>query len=94
MSSGISSLDPAAARTTENVWAVNQLYNGLVEMDDQLSVQPCIAKSWELSADGLTYTFHLLTHVFFHDNNYFKNGIGRKVVAADFVYSFNRLFDP
>jgi peptide/nickel transport system substrate-binding protein len=94
MSSGISSLDPAAARTTENVWAINQLYNGLVEMSDTLSVQPSIAKSWMISTDGLTYTFNLHTDVYFHDNEVFENRIGRKVVANDFVYSFNRLLDP
>lgn len=94
MSSGISSLDPAAARSTENVWAINQLYNGLLEMSDRLSVQPSIAKTWKISEDGLTYTFNLHTDIYFHDNEFFENGIGRKVVANDFVYSFNRLLDP
>jgi len=94
MSSGISSLDPAAARSTENVWAINQLYNGLLEMSDRLSVQPSIAKTWKISEDGLTYIFNLHTDIYFHDNEFFENGIGRKVVANDFVYSFNRLLDP
>jgi oligopeptide transport system substrate-binding protein len=92
--SGITSLDPAAARKYENIWVVNQLYNGLVEMSDSLCIQPSIAKSWSISKDGLTYTFNLNTNVFFHNNEYFKDGKGRKVVAADFVYSFNRLLDP
>src|ERR1700744_129658 len=91
---GISSLDPAATRNTENIWAVNQLFNGLVQMDDKLSIVPCIAKSWEISEDGKTYTFHLRNDVFFHDHELFKNGKGRKVIASDFVYSFNRLFNP
>jgi oligopeptide transport system substrate-binding protein len=91
---GISSLDPAAARTIENIWVVNQLYNGLVEMSDDLHIQPSIAKSWEISADGLTYTFHLNTAVVFHDHAVFANGKGRTVTATDFVYSFNRLLDP
>ncbi|MES2590313.1 MAG: ABC transporter substrate-binding protein [Bacteroidota bacterium] len=90
---GITSLDPAAARSFENIWVVNQLYNGLVQMNDSLSVEPCIAKSWNISKDGLTYTFHLHRNVFFHDNENFTEGIGRKVVADDFVYSFNRLMD-
>lgn len=89
----ITSLDPAAARNTENIWAVNQLFNGLVEMDDSLKVQPSIAKSWAISTDGLTYTFNLKTNVVFHDNEFFPENKGRKVVANDFVYSFNRLLD-
>lgn len=91
---GITSLDPAAARTIENIWVVNQLYNGLVEMSDDLHIQPSIAKSWEISTDGLTYTFHLNTAVVFHDHTVFANSKGRNVTATDFVYSFNRLLDP
>ncbi|MHB8260511.1 MAG: ABC transporter substrate-binding protein [Bacteroidia bacterium] len=91
---GISSLDPAATRNTENIWAVNQLFNGLVQMDDKLNIEPCIAKSWDISDDGKSYTFHLRNDVFFHDHELFKNGKGRKVTASDFVYSFNRLYNP
>ncbi len=91
---GVTSLDPAAARTFENIWVVNQLYNGLVEMSDSLKIEPCIASSWEIAKDGLTYTFNLKPDVFFHDNVSFTGGKGRKVTAADFVYTFNRLLDP
>ena len=91
---GVSSLDPASAYNFENILAVNQLYNGLVEMDDALKIHPSIAKSWEILNDGMTYVFHLHTDVTFHDNEYFENGEGRKVVAKDFVYSFTRLQDP
>jgi peptide/nickel transport system substrate-binding protein len=90
---GLSSLDPAKASTFENIWAVNQLFNGLVEMNDSLKVIPSIAKSWQISEDGKTYTFHLNTNVYFHDHQYFENGKGRNVTATDFVYSFNRLLD-
>ena len=88
---GISSLDPAAARSFENIWVVNQLYNGLVQMEDSLLVEPSLAKSWDITKDGLTYTFNLHNDVFFHDNESFADGKGRKVSARDFVYSFNRL---
>ena len=91
---GVSSLDPASASNFENILAVNQLYNGLVEMDDLLKVKPSIAKSWEITNEGMTYTFHLHTDVFFHDNDVFEDGVGRKVTSKDFVYSFNRLLDP
>lgn len=90
---GLASLDPAAASNFENTWPVNQLFNGLVQMDDSLNVKPCIAKSYSISADGLCYTFLLRNDVYFHDNVCFENGKGRQVVARDFVFSFNRLFD-
>lgn len=89
----VTSLDPAAARSFENIWIVNQVYNGLVEMNDSLLVTPSIAASWEIAANGLTYTFHLRNDVFFCDNACFTNGKGRKVGAQDFVYSFKRLLD-
>lgn len=90
---GITSLDPAFSRNPENIWACNHLYNGLVQMNDALAIEPSIAKKWEISADGTVYTFHLRNDVFFHDNKLFKDGKGRKVVASDFVYSFNRIID-
>ncbi|HEX8517156.1 MAG TPA: ABC transporter substrate-binding protein [Bacteroidia bacterium] len=90
----VTSLDPAKASSFENIWVVNQLFNGLVEMSDELSVEPSIARAWDISADGLTYTFHLKDNVFFHDNEYFPGDKGRKVTAKDFVYSFTRLLDP
>ena len=93
-SAGISSLDPAFARNAENIWAVNQIYNGLVQMNDNLEVKPCIAKSWEVSEDGLRYSFHLNTDIYFHDHKLFPKGKGRKVIASDFAHSFFRIIDP
>jgi oligopeptide transport system substrate-binding protein len=72
----------------------NQIYNGLVQIDDSLKTSPCIAKSWEVSADGKVYTFHLRNDVNFQDDPHFAQGAGRKVTASDFVYSFGRLIDP
>ncbi len=89
----VTSLDPALAGSFENNWALAQLFNGLVEMDTALEVKPCIAKSWNITDDGLQYTFHLRTDIVFHDNPQFPGGKGRKVNASDFVFSFNRLFD-
>ena len=93
-SKGITSLDPAFARSMGNIWAVNQLFNGLVQLNDSLQVQPCLAKSWEISQDGLTYTFVLRRDVRFHDHEVFANGQGRLLTAHDVAYSFNRIIDP
>lgn len=93
-SSGITSLDPAAASDLSNIWAVNQLFNSLLQLDDSLHVKPCIASRWKISDDGLTYTFYLRNDVYFHDDSCFQNAKGRRVTANDVVYSFNRLIDP
>lgn len=93
-SKGIATLDPAFARNQTIIWPVNQLYNGLVQMDPQLRVVACIARSWEISGDGLQYTFYLRQDVYFHDDPVFPGGEGRKVTAHDFVYSFSRILDP
>jgi oligopeptide transport system substrate-binding protein len=90
---GITSLDPAAASNFERISAVNQMFNGLVQMNDSLRVTPCIARSWKISNDGLVYTFYLRDDVYFHDHEVFPGGKGRKVTAGDFAYSFGRLQD-
>lgn len=89
----ISSLDPAFARSQANMWAVQHLYETLIEVDDSLLLKPCLATSWDISADGLIYTFHLRKDVYFHDNLCFTNGKGRNMIANDVVYSFGRLLD-
>jgi peptide/nickel transport system substrate-binding protein len=90
---GLSSLDPAAANNFENIWPVNQLFDGLLQLDDSLRIIPAIAKTYSINESGLTYSFTLRKDVKFHDNPCFANGKGRIVNAKDFVYSFKRLFD-
>jgi len=92
--SNITSLDPAYARDQANIWACNQIYNGLLQLDDQLQVNPCIARDWQIDSTGTVYTFFLRSDVYFHDHPAFPDGKGRQVKAADFVYSFNRILDP
>ncbi len=89
----ISSLDPAFAKDNANIWAVNQLFNGLVQMDNDMKITPCIASSWEISNNGTLYTFHLRSDVYFHKHEGFGPERTRTVVAEDFVYSFKRLLD-
>ncbi len=93
-SNGITSLDPAFTRDLEVMWATNQLFDGLVELDSNLKPIPCIAEHWNISEDGLTYTFHLRDSVYFHPSPLFADLLHRKVLAQDFVYSFQRLLDP
>jgi oligopeptide transport system substrate-binding protein len=63
------------------------LFEGLVELDEQLNVQPCLANHWDIDSNGLTFTFYLKNDVYFHHSN-------KKLTAQDFVYTFTRLINP
>ena len=89
----ISSLDPAFSKDIADIWATNMLFNGLVQMDDQLNVKPCISKSWTISEDALTYSFLLRDDVYFHKDVLFGKDSTRTVTATDFEYSLNRLLN-
>ncbi|MEO8108928.1 MAG: ABC transporter substrate-binding protein [Ginsengibacter sp.] len=90
---GIATLDPAFAKNQSIIWAVHQVYNTLVQTDDSLNIVPSLAKSWEESDDNLRFIFHLRSDVFFHDDNAFPNGKGRRMVAEDVAYSLQRIMD-
>ena len=92
-SSGVYTLDPAFSKDQATVNIANQIFNGLVQLDNSQNVTPSISKKWNISDDNLTYTFSLRNDVYFHDHHLFPFGKGRKVVASDFVYSLNRLID-
>lgn len=90
-SANIQTLDPAFSRNQAIIWPCNQLFNSLVLLDDQLNVQPDVAKRWEISDDGKKYTFTLRNDVFFHKHKNFGADSTRLVKASDFEYSFKRL---
>ncbi|MBP5664618.1 MAG: ABC transporter substrate-binding protein [Bacteroidales bacterium] len=90
-SSGINSLDPAFSSGQSVIWPCNLLYNGLVDLDEQMRIVPSIAKSWTISPDGTVYTFTLRDDVYFHQTDFFPQK--RKVTAEDFVYSLGRIID-
>jgi len=79
-------LDPAVTGEMTSHEYVMQLFNGLVRLDDNLKPVPGIARKWQVSDDGRTYTFYLRDDVRFHD--------GREVMAGDFKYSWERACDP
>ena len=91
--SNISSLDPAFSSTLRNMWPCNQLYNGLVKLDENLEIKPDIAKEWYFDDKKNEYTFILNDNVFFHKSEIFGKDSTRQVVSEDFVYSFNRILD-
>ncbi len=61
-------------------------FSGLVSFDPHLNLTPDLAQTWDLSADGTVYTFHLRENARFHD--------GRFVTAKDFIYSWERAANP
>ena len=94
--SNISTLDPAFASNPQLIWPTNQLFNSLVQLDDELNIQPDIAKNWTFNDSTLTYKFNLRNDVYFHKSEVFTNAhkdSTRLVTAHDFEYSFNRLLD-
>ena len=84
--------DPQLATVSEEISVVKQLYRGLFSYDEKLNVVPSIAmdvptkENGGISDDGLTYTIKLRNDATWSD--------GQHVTANDFVYAFQRLFDP
>lgn len=79
-------IDPSVNVTADTLIYLTHIFEGLVNKDKDGKIIPAVAKSWNVSSDGLVYTFHLRNDAYWSDGN--------PVVAKDFVYSFRRLFDP
>ncbi|MEA1958766.1 MAG: peptide ABC transporter substrate-binding protein [Chloroflexota bacterium] len=86
MGSDPATLDPVCCADATAAGYIVEIFSGLVALDKNLEVVPDIAESWDISADGTVYTFHLRDGVRFHD--------GREVTAGDFKYSIERAADP
>ncbi len=80
------SLDPQTAVYANSFELIGNMMDGLMQMADDGSVKPAIAKEMKVSADGLHYTFKL------RDDVYWSNG--DQVTADDFVYGWQRAIDP
>ena len=65
-------LDPADMTDNPSETVLRHIMDGLVEFDEQLNKNPCLAKSWEISEDGTVYTFHLREGIKFHDGTPFN----------------------
>ncbi len=76
-------LDPHVVTAFSSFAVIGQIYDGLLEVNADLSLEPALATDWIISEDGLTYTFNLREGVTFHD--------GSSFTADDVVYSFNRI---
>jgi oligopeptide transport system substrate-binding protein len=81
-----SSLDPARAEGVHAFSVLTDLYEGLLTLDADGSVIPGVAESWDVSDDGLTYTFRLRADA--------KWSNGQAVTAGDFVNGMRRTLEP
>ncbi len=79
-------LDPHLTSLTAAWHVIEHVYEGLVSYDSSLAPIPSLAESWDVSEDGLTYTFALRQGVLFHN--------GREFTSDDVTYSFGRMMDP
>ncbi len=82
----IATFDPGLSTDLASITAIDMVFTGLVQLDDNLKVQPQLASSYDLGADGLTWTFHLRPNLKFSD--------GTALTSADVAYSIDRALQP
>ncbi len=78
--------DPALSTDANSIAAIDLVFTGLVQLNNQLSIESQLASSYQLAPDGLTWTFHLRPNLKFSD--------GTPLTSADVVYSINRALLP
>lgn len=83
-------LDPQMASDKESVMIISNMMQGLVKEQPSGAIVPAAAESFEMSDDGLVYTFHL------HKDSVWDSlaEFSEPVTADDFLYAFQRIFDP
>ena len=79
-------LDPHLTTDATSATILVEVFGGLVTIDPQLNIVPDLAESWDISPDGMTYTFHLRKDAKFHN--------GKPVTAHDVKWSLDRATDP
>lgn len=89
------SLDPPQINDQTSSHIGENIYDRLLSFDNTLSLHPALARALpDISPDGITYTFHLRTDVYFQDDACFPDSKGRKMTAKDIVYCWSRALDP
>ena len=86
LSGDATSLNPVIATDSMSYIAEWPLFDSLLELDANLHVRPLLAESWEVSRDGLTYTFKLKKGVKWHD--------GKPFTARDVAFTFHSVLNP
>ena len=78
--------DPHLTTDATSARIIVEVFGGLVTIDPELQIAPDLAESWDVSADGRVYTFHLRPGAVFHD--------GKPVTAGDVRWSLERATNP
>ncbi len=89
----IKTLDPVGLNDAPSSHVVNQICELLVDFDSNLTLVPELAERWEVSDDGLSYTYHLRHGIHFQDSPVFPDGKGREMTAKDIKFCFDRILD-
>ncbi len=84
--SDITTFDPALAFDAQSITAIQMVFTGLVQLNDQQQVVGQLAQNWSVSPDGLSWTFHLKKNLKFSD--------GSPLTSADVAYSIDRALQP
>lgn len=87
MSRGVDSFDPQLAGSDPELIIVENCFQGLLDKDENGTLIPGAAEKWEVSENGLVYTFYLRKNLFWSDGE-------TPVTADDFLFAFERLFSP
>ena len=92
IASNIKTLYPPAINDVYSMQIASQVFEGLVKYNSlDLTIEPAIAETWDINEDFTEYTFFLRKDVFFHDNECFPDGKGRKLTSEDIKYAFTNL---
>jgi peptide/nickel transport system substrate-binding protein len=81
-----STLLPGLASDTASQGVIDLVYNGLVKIDENIEIVGDLAESWDVSDDGLTWTFHLRKGVRWHD--------GHPFTSRDVLFTYQVMVDP
>src|SRR5581483_9951655 len=84
--SDITTFDPALAFDAQSITAIQMVFTGLVQLNDQEQIVGQLAQNWSVSSDGLNWTFHLKKNLKFSD--------GTPLTSADVAYSIDRALQP
>ncbi len=76
-------LNPDGTNDNGNLFIINNVFNKLMKINNESEILPDLAQSYEISEDGLTYTFHLYENVYFHD--------GVLMTSDDVLFTFDQI---
>ncbi|MDD5130516.1 MAG: ABC transporter substrate-binding protein [Candidatus Omnitrophica bacterium] len=79
-------INPILTTTSVSMSLQGLLFNSLVRLNARGKIEPDLAESWDVSADGLTYVFHLKKGVYFHD--------GVECTAEDVKFTYDKILEP